>query len=221
MKVLKFGGTSVGSVESILSLKDIVEKEAKKQPVIVVVSALGGITDKLLQTSRLALAGDEHYREEFDAIVDRHHKMIDTIITDPQDRERLFNTIDSLLEQLRSLYFGVYLIHDISPKTQDAILAYGERLSSNIVATLIKGARWFDSRNFIKTDKKLGRLATGLVLRNKSWHKGYAWQWRERLLHQFVGQLRIQGVTTQFLVGLYEIAGVKPSGSLNECCYYI
>ena len=95
MKVLKFGGTSVGSVESILSLKDIVEKEAKKQPVIVVVSALGGITDKLLLTSRLALAGDEHYREEFDAIVDRHHKMIDTIITDPQDRERLFNTIDS------------------------------------------------------------------------------------------------------------------------------
>ena len=163
MKVLKFGGTSVGSVESILSLKAIVEKEAKKQPVIVVVSALGGITDKLLLTSRLALGGDEHYRDEFDAIVDRHHKMIDTIITDPMDRERLFNTIDALLEQLRSLYFGVYLIHDISPKTQDAILAYGERLSSNIVATLIKGARWFDSRNFIKTDKKFGR--SYLILR--------------------------------------------------------
>ena len=162
MKVLKFGGTSVGSVESILSLKQIVEREAKKQPCIVVVSALGGITDKLLETSRLALAGDERYREEFEAIVDRHHKMIDTIITDAADRERLFNTIDALLEQLRSLYFGVYLIHDISPKTQDAIVAYGERLSSNIVATLVKGARWFDSRNFIKTEKKLGRnvLAT-------------------------------------------------------------
>ena len=142
MKVLKFGGTSVGSVESILSLKKIVEKEAKEQPVIVVVSALGGITDKLIETSRLALAGDDRYRDEFESIVDRHHKMIDTIITDAQDRERLFNTVDALLEQLRSIYFGVYLIHDLSEKTQDAIVAYGERLSSNIVATLIKGARW-------------------------------------------------------------------------------
>ena len=106
MKVLKFGGTSVGSVESILSLKKIVEKEAKEQSVIVVVSALGGITDKLLATSRMALAGDERYRDEFEAIVDRHHKMIDTIITDTKDREKLFNTVDALLEQLRSIYFG-------------------------------------------------------------------------------------------------------------------
>ena len=65
MKVLKFGGTSVGSVESILSLKQIVTKEAKSQPVVVVVSALGGITDKLIATSKLALAGDERYRESF------------------------------------------------------------------------------------------------------------------------------------------------------------
>lgn len=67
MKVLKFGGTSVGSVKSILSLKRIVENEAKKQSVVVVVSALGGITDKLLQTSQLALKGDEQWKEEFDA----------------------------------------------------------------------------------------------------------------------------------------------------------
>ena len=82
MKVLKFGGTSVGSVKSILSLKQIVENEAKKQPVVIVVSALGGITDKLLATSQLALKGDEAWREEFEAMVSRHHKMIDTIITD-------------------------------------------------------------------------------------------------------------------------------------------
>lgn len=196
MKVLKFGGTSVGSVGSILSLKGIVEKEAKKQPVIVVVSALGGITDKLLQTSRLALAGDERYREEFDAIVDRHHKMIDTIITDPQDRERLFNTIDSLLEQLRSLYFGVYLIHDISPKTQDAILAYGERLSSNIVATLIKGARWFDSRNFIKTDKKQGRNSLDAELTNKLVKETFSPLPRISLVPGFISKDKTSGETT-------------------------
>ena len=167
MKVLKFGGTSVGSIESILSLKQIVLKEAKEQPVVVVVSALGGITDKLIATSKLAIAGDERYRDEFEAIVDRHHKMIDTIITDAKKREDLFNIVDSLLEQLKSIYFGVYLIHDMSEKTLDAIVSYGERLSSNIVATLIKGAKWFDSRDFIKTERKHCKNVLDAELTNK------------------------------------------------------
>lgn len=157
MKVMKFGGTSVGSVESILSLKKIVEKEAKHQPVVVVVSALGGITDKLLLTSRLAHKGDEAWKDEFEKMVDRHHKMIDTIITNTVDREILFKEVDALLEQLRSIYFGVYLIHDLSEKTQDAIVSYGERISSRIVSTLVRGSKWFDSRNFIKTVRKNGK----------------------------------------------------------------
>ena len=73
MKVLKFGGTSVGSVKSILSVKSIVEKEAKRQPVIVVVSALGGITDKLIATSKLAENGDDKWKQSYDEIVDRHY----------------------------------------------------------------------------------------------------------------------------------------------------
>ena len=154
MKVLKFGGTSVGSVKSILSLKKIVEKEAKNETIIVVVSALGGITDKLIATSHLALKHDDNWKVEFNAMVDRHHKMIDTIITDTKKREDLFNTVDSLFEQLKSIYFGVYLIHDLSEKTENAIVSYGEQLSSVIVAALIKGAKWFDSRDFIKTERK-------------------------------------------------------------------
>lgn len=154
MKVLKFGGTSVGSVNSILNLKNIVEAEAQKQPVIIVVSALGGITDQLIATSQLALKHDERWKNEYEAMVDRHHKIIDTIITDNTKREKLFNTVDQLFEQLKSIYFGVYLIHDLSQKTQNAIVSYGERLSSNIVAALMRGARWFDSFDFIKTEWK-------------------------------------------------------------------
>lgn len=123
MKVLKFGGTSVGSVKSILSLKSIVEREAKHQEVVVVVSALGGITDKLLETSRQAYKGDESWKDNYKAIVDRHHSMIDTIITDTADREVLFNKVDALFEQLQSLFYGVFLIHDLSHKTQDAIVS--------------------------------------------------------------------------------------------------
>ena len=174
MKVLKFGGTSVGSVKSILSLKQIVENEAKKQPVVIVVSALGGITDKLIATSKLAVAGDEEWKTEFDAMVDRHHKMIDTIITDTKAREDLFIKVDALLDQLRSIYFGVFLIHDLSEKTSDAIVSYGERLSSLIASTLVKGSKWYDSREFIKTVDKNGKhvldaeLTTELVVKTFS-----------------------------------------------------
>ena len=154
MKVLKFGGTSVGSVKSILSLKKIVEAEARTQPVIVVVSALGGITDKLIATSQMALRGDERWKEEFDQMVDRHHQMIDTIITDDKKRVDLFNKVDQLFDQLRSIYYGVFLIHDLSEKTQAAIVSYGERLSSNIVAALIKGGLRMNSRDFIRTERK-------------------------------------------------------------------
>ncbi len=157
MKVMKFGGTSVGSVKSILSLKEIVETEARTQPVIVVVSALDGITDKLIATSQMAKQGDEHYREEFDAMVKRHHQMIDTIITDDKKRVDLFNNVDQLFDQLKSIFYGVYLIHDLSKKTEDTIVSYGERLSSHIVAAMIKNGIRMNSRDFIRTEKKLGK----------------------------------------------------------------
>ena len=157
MKVLKFGGTSVGSVKSILSLKKIVETEARTQPVVVVVSALDGITDKLIATSQMAKQGDESYREEFDAMVTRHHQMIEAIITDDKKRIDLFNNVDQLFDQLKSIFYGVYLIHDLSKKTEDAIVSYGERLSSHIVAAMVKNGVRMNSRDFIRTEKKQGK----------------------------------------------------------------
>ena len=155
MKVMKFGGTSVGSVESIQNLKRIVE--AEKKPVVVVVSALGGITDLLLKTSRLALNGDEHWRQEFSAIKQRHFDMIDTLFEgDESRREPLTQTISSFFRELESIFYGVFLIHDLSPKTEAAIVSYGERLSSHIVATLIDGGVRMNSRDFIRTVKKQG-----------------------------------------------------------------
>ena len=157
MKVLKFGGTSVGSVESILSLKRIVEDEARQGQVIVVVSALGGITDKLIATSKMAQQGDEQWEQEYDAIVRRHHKMIESVILDPLEKVQLLGHVNPLLEQLRSIYTGVYLIHDLSEKTLAAIVSYGERLSSHIVASLIDGGTRMNARNFIKTERKNGK----------------------------------------------------------------
>ncbi len=215
MKVLKFGGTSVGSVASILSLQKIVEKEAKHQPIIVVVSALGGITDQLIATSQLALKGDESWRNEFDSIVARHHKMIDAIITDPHDRESLFNNVDSLFEQLQSIYYGVFLIHDLSHKTEDTIVSYGERLSSRIVATLIRGAKWFDSRKFIKTEEKQGKRSLDSELTNKLVLDTFADLPRISLVPGFIAQDRDSGDITNLGRGGSDYTASILAASLN------
>ena len=215
MKVLKFGGTSVGSVASILSLQKIVEKEAKHQPIIVVVSALGGITDQLITTSQLALKGDESWRNEFDSIVARHHKMIDAIITDPHDRESLFNNVDSLFEQLQSIYYGVFLIHDLSHKTEDTIVSYGERLSSRIVATLIRGAKWFDSRKFIKTEEKQGKRSLDSELTNKLVLHTFSDLPRISLVPGFIAQDRDSGDITNLGRGGSDYTASILAASLN------
>lgn len=155
MKVLKFGGTSVGSVNSMLSVKKIVE--AIDEKVIVVVSALGGITDKLINTSKMATAGDSAYEKEMKEIVNRHIEMVYTVIPAGKQREILLDQVNELLSELKDIFQGIYLIRDLSPKTSATIVSYGERLSSIIVTALIKNAQWFDSRTFIKTEKKHNR----------------------------------------------------------------
>ncbi len=152
---MKFGGTSVGSVESILNVKKIVE--GCDEPVVVVVSALGGITDKLISTAKLALAGDVRYLDSYAEMVNRHHHMIDTVIPDTELQVRLLKKVDALLDDLKSIYQGVYLIRDLSEKTMNAVVGYGERMSSHIVATLIDGAVRYNAMDFIKTERKQGK----------------------------------------------------------------
>ena len=215
MKVLKFGGTSVGSVKSILSLKNIVEKESKKQPLVVVVSALGGITDKLLNTAQLALNGDEEYKNEFDSMVTRHHQMIDTIITDNKKREKLYDTVDSLFEQLKSIYYGVYLIHDLSEKTQNAIVSYGERLSSNITATLISNARLFDARNFIQTEYKNHKHTLDSELTNQLVCKTFKEQPEISVVPGFISRDKHTGETTNLGRGGSDYTAAIIAAALN------
>ena len=165
MKVMKFGGTSVGSVNSILGVKKIVESAG--EPVIVIVSALGGITDKLINTSKMAAAGDPAYEAEFKEIVNRHVEMIKEIIPAGEAQTLLQYQVGELLNELKDIFQGIYLIKDLSPKTSDTIVSYGERISSIIVARLIPGAAWFDSRSFIKTERKHNKHTLDTELTNR------------------------------------------------------
>lgn len=163
MKVLKFGGSSVGTASSILSVKKIVE--AVNEPVIIVVSALGGITDKLISVSRMAASGDTSYENEFHEIVNRHARMIQEIIPVGGGQEELQLQARELLNELKDIFQGIYLIKDLSQKTSDTIVSYGERLSS-LIAARLTGAEWYDSRKFIKTEKKHSKHVLDTELTN-------------------------------------------------------
>lgn len=154
MKVLKFGGTSVGTIDSLRNVKAIVEQ--KEEQAIVVVSALGGLTDKLISTAQNAAKGGDSYYSDFQAMIERHHNIINGLVPIELQPE-VTAIVDSLLEELGNIYKGVSLIRDLSPRSLDIIVSYGERLSSTIISRIIKDAVLFDSRFFIKTLDQFGK----------------------------------------------------------------
>ena len=150
MHVLKFGGTSVGSIASIKNVKQIVEE--RNEPTIVVVSALGGITDHLISTANKAAAGDETYREEFEFIVQRHMDVVSGLL-DGEELTAVKIFLTSTLQELKNIYDGIFLIRELSSRTLCTVVSYGERISSRIISTVINNAQFVDSRDIIKTKK--------------------------------------------------------------------
>lgn len=153
MKVMKFGGTSVGSVESILNVKRIVESE--KEPVIVVVSALGGITDKLIALTDMAFRGQD-VETEFDAVVKRHFDVIKGVMTETK-ADGIKRKINGLFDELLAVYKQVADSKELNQQTKDLIVSFGERISSVIIATVIEGAAYAYSPDFIKTNTAFGK----------------------------------------------------------------
>jgi bifunctional aspartokinase / homoserine dehydrogenase 1 len=154
MKVLKFGGTSVGSVKAILSVKNIVE--AQEESVIVVVSALSGVTDELYKITKLASKGDAEYQKCFENMVTRHKEVIDGVII-ADKKTQVLELVMIQFADLANIFKGVSLIKDISVKITDTIVSYGEVISSLIVANAINDAVHFDSRKFIKTENQFDK----------------------------------------------------------------
>ena len=149
MNVLKFGGTSVGSAESILNVKQIVS--SRQESVIVVVSALGGVTDMLLSTSSQAERGDKNFRSSYEKIRRRHIDLVEAVFEPGAERDSLLEAIETRHESLRALYEGVYTLRVLPEKTACQIVSFGERISSLIVSALIPGSFLYDSLEFIKT----------------------------------------------------------------------
>mgnify|MGYP000826719976 FL=1 len=149
MKVMKFGGTSVGSASAMLKVKEIVERSTENT--VVVVSAMGGITDRLIKTAVMASEGSTSYTDELQIIIEKHHTAIAELLGTSDRAKNVTEKVDAMLDELSNIYKGVYLIKDLSAKTKDTIVSYGERLSSTIISTVIDGAELKDSRKIIKT----------------------------------------------------------------------
>lgn len=219
MKVLKFGGTSVGSVNSVQNVKKIVE--AIPDNVIVVVSAFGGITDMLIKTSAMAARGDSNYEQEMRKIVNRHIEMVYTVIPACKERERLLDKINELLNELKDILQGIYLIHDLSPKTHATILSYVELMSSIIVATLIKDAVWFDSRLFIKTEKKRNKHILDSDLTIKLIRETFKEMPKISIVSGFIATDRNTGEVTNLGRGGSDYTASIMAAALNADCLEI
>ena len=136
MKVLKFGGTSVGSSKNINSVINILENYGETDAIVCVVSAVGGITDKLLSAGKQAQSKDRAFVDTFSGIKERHYTIIKEL--NPTNNKGILNYIDDRLSALYSLLEGIYLINELSPKTSDKLVSYGELLSSYIIAETMK-----------------------------------------------------------------------------------
>ena len=170
MKVLKFGGTSVANAQNIKLVLDIVSKKAADEKLVVVVSALSKVTDMLLLASKKAAAGDESFKEILIEIEKKHLEALKELIP-VTEQSSLLSHIKRIINHLETLLDGCYLLGELSLRTSDTILSFGELLSSYIIAEALKqnfqNSSYKDSRELIKTNSNFGKAAVNFEITNE------------------------------------------------------
>lgn len=170
MKILKFGGTSVANAQNINLVLDIVTQSSKTDVLVVVVSAFSGVTDLLVLAAENASNKNKNYKEIVTQIEQKHKVAIETLVQITEQSE-LINTINSEINHLKTLLDGCFLLGELSNRTSDTILSFGELLSSQIIAKAmqekIQSTGFKDSREFIKTNNHFGKAIVNFEISNK------------------------------------------------------
>lgn len=211
MKVMKFGGTSVGSVNSILTIKKIVG--SADEPVVVVVSAVSGVTDLLISTAKLASSGDENYLKDFKTIREKHESMLPGLFSD-ETFEAVQFEIEKLLDELGNIFKGLFLIKDCSMKTYDTVVSYGERISSFMVSKFLE-AKLLDARTFIKTDEQYGKHIVNFEATSKKVKETFAKIPDVSVVGGFISSSVITGETTNLGRGGSDYTAAILAAELN------
>lgn len=199
MKVLKFGGTSVGSAANINRVIEILTNYSKHDSIICVVSAVGGITDKLIQLANLALKKDKSYLEAFKGIKKIHVDIITELI--PKKNEKVLKSIEDKFNELKSLLDGIYLINELSPKTSDKLVSFGELLSSYIITETMKSRRLDverkNSQELIVTNSAFTKAEVDFTITNKN-IRDYFKTVKQRItiLPGFISKSKLGEITT-------------------------
>src|SRR5215467_1985658 len=173
MLVLKFGGTSVGSAENIEKVITIVKEKSKTGKLLVIVSAMGGTTDALLDCGKLAAAGNETYKDKLQEIEQRHISTVKELIP-VQQQSALLSLVKKMCNEIEDLCNGIFLLNELSVRTVDKLLSYGELLSSQMITAALVGrgtdAKWVDSREVIKTNSEFGNATVDYAITNNNIH---------------------------------------------------
>jgi aspartokinase/homoserine dehydrogenase 1 len=165
MKVLKFGGTSVGNSENIRLVKQILKRQ--DAPSIVVISASNGVTDRLMHAAQLARDQQAAYQEVAGGLRIMHLDMVSNLLKGA-DQKAAAQEVNALLDEFEEILRGVYQLRDLSAKTQDLVLSFGERLSSSIMARYVEDSQYIDARELIRTDSQFGNSTVDMELSNKA-----------------------------------------------------
>ena len=170
MKILKFGGTSVANAQNIELVIGVAKSQINDNQLVVVVSAFSGVTDLLVLAATEASAKDKNYIEIFDQIEQKHKKAIQELVP-ISNQDDLLVKINGHLDHLKTLLDGCYLLGELSNRTSDTILGFGELLSSQIIATAMQqkvaSATYKDSRELIKTNSHFGKAVVDFEITNQ------------------------------------------------------
>ena len=197
MKILKFGGTSISSVESLESVKEIIL--ANHQKVAVVVSAFSGITNKLAEIAEAAADSNKKYLNMFKEVEKRHFDMVKALIK-VQNQSQVFAALKKLTNELEDLLNGVFLIKELSPKTMDLVFSFGERLSTNIISQFLNqhgvNSKAVDARCLIKTDNRFGLARVNFALTNSNIKQHFSKHTDLQIITGFIGSTEKKETTT-------------------------
>jgi aspartokinase/homoserine dehydrogenase 1 len=169
MKVLKFGGTSVGSPDAINKVIGIVSAKLKDDVLVVVVSALGGTTDLLIRSGQLAAEGNEAYKDSLKTLENRHLDCVKELIP-IQSQSSVLSLVKKYCNEIEDICNGIFLLHELSVRTKDKLMSYGELLSSKIITATFNArniaAAWCNPMELIKTDSNFGNATVDFTLTN-------------------------------------------------------
>lgn len=199
MKVLKFGGSSAATPERIKSIIQIVRPYLKGEPITIVFSAFGGVTDSLIQLSIKALRGDDQYRDELKKLEERHLDAVRALIG-VQRQSAILAHVKTTINELEDVLHGIYLVKERTLRTLDFVMSFGERLSAYIISEAFKDAgvpcEFLDARTIVRTDSHFGYAKVNFDITNKLIREHYKHHTDLQIVTGFIGTSESGETTT-------------------------